>query len=72
MNKWLHDLSNAWKMKYNIKEERDISIKQEGKGSVWLNLQKRAMYEIKYIVQNTMLKVYAEYIIYSPIKCTGY
>ena len=31
MNTWLHDLSNAWKTEYNIKEEREIYIQQQGK-----------------------------------------
>ena len=85
MNTWLHDLCNVWKTKYNIKEEQDVSIKRHGKGSVWLNLQKRAMHSIQHIVRTAMLNVHGEYIscrdrkgkakksmISKPIQCNAF
>ena len=62
MNTWLHDLSDAYKTKYNIKEERDVSIQQQDKGLVWSNFQKRAMYDIQQVLQNNMLNVHGTYI----------
>ena len=62
MNTRLHDLNYVWKIKYNIKEERDVSIQQQGKGSMWLNLQIKAMHNIQHIVRNDMLNVHDEYI----------
>ena len=62
MHTWLHKLSNTWKIAYNIKEEQDVSVQQKIKGSVWLNLQNRAMHNIQQVVRNAMLNVYGEYI----------
>ena len=85
MNTWLYDLRNPWKMKSNIKKERDVVIQQQGKGLVWLNFQKRAMHNMQHIVQNAMLNVHGEYIscrdpkemqkksmISKPIQCNAF